>query len=595
MTAERDPAGADAGAAAALFAVDPAGLGGLCVRAPFGPAREIFLNRLKGLLPEAIPVRRLPPGIDDERLLGGLDLAASLAAGRPLAARGLLSEVDGGVLLVPMAERLEPGLAGRLAAALDLQACVVARDGFFSSRPARFGLILLDEGASPEERAPPALKDRVAFVLEADVLEAAAGAPPLLGPDDLVRARALLPEVRAPDSLIEALCVAAVRLGLLSLRAPSFALRAACAHAALHGRRLVAPEDAVAAVRLVLAAHAGVELAAAAEPPAPPGPEETEASPPTEAPAEGQASPPPEAGDPPGPSSLEPQADLLVEAVRAAAPEGVLELAAANRLRGAGARGRGAGPRAASRTRGRPAGSRPGPLARGARLDLVATLKAAAPLQKLRGGGGLGPLRVLKQDFRIRRYLARPETTAVFAVDASGSSALQRLGEVKGAVERLLAEAYVSRTRVALVAFRDRGSSVLLAPTRSLTRAKRSLAELPGGGGTPLGAGIAAALEIAVEERARARTPMIVVLTDGRANVSRDGGLGRAAAEADALAAARLVAASGVECVYVDTSPRPGPDADRFARAMGARYAALPFADAAQISRMVTKLRREGP
>jgi magnesium chelatase subunit D len=204
-------------------------------------------------------------------------------------------------------------------------------------------------------------------------------------------------------------------------------------------------------------------------------------------------------------------------------------------------------------------------------------------------------LRVLKQDFRIRRYLARPETTAVFAVDASGSSALQRLGEVKGAVERLLAEAYVSRTRVALVAFRDRGSSVLLAPTRSLTRAKRSLAELPGGGGTPLGAGIAAALEIAVEERARARTPMIVVLTDGRANVSRDGGLGRAAAEADALAAARLVAASGVECVYVDTSPRPGPDADRFARAMGARYAALPFADAAQISRMVTKLRREGP
>jgi magnesium chelatase subunit D len=564
--------------------------------------------RLLELLPPKTPVRRLPAGVDDERLLGGLDLAASLAAGRPLAASGLLSEVDGGVLIAPMAERLVAGLAGRLAAAIDLGEAIMAREGLFMRRPAAFGLVLLDEGASPEERPPEALIDRLAFILEDEDLEAAARPDAAPGPNqaDVARAREGLAKVDTPDALIEALCEAAVGLGLMSLRAPLFALRAARAHAALNGRAVIAPEDAAAGARLVLRVRidAAQEDAEPQEDP-PEAPPEPPGEPPAEPPAPDGApndqdqtkedGAPPDA-DPPVSEALDEQANLLVEAVRAALPGSLLDAALQKARSGAGrGRGRGGGGRETSKTRGRPAGSRPGPLARGARLDLVATLKAAAPFQRLRGGGGaLGPLRVLKEDFRIRRFAAKPETTAVFAVDASGSSALQRLGEVKGAVETLLADAYVSRTRVALIAFRDRGSNVLLAPTRSLTRAKRCLSELPGGGGTPLAAGIAAALEVALEERSRSRRPMIVVLTDGRANVSRSGAPGRAAAEADAIAAAREVAASGVSAVYVDTAPRPGPDADRFARAMGGRYTALPFADAEQLSKMVSFLRKDG-
>ena len=133
--------------------------------------------------------------------------------------------------------------------------------------------------------------------------------------------------------------------------------------------------------------------------------------------------------------------------------------------------------------RGKPLGARRGDLRRGARLDVLATLRAAAPWQPLRRreqAATVARVLVRRDDFRMKRFRERTETTAIFAVDASGSSALHRLAEAKGAVELLLAQCYVRRDRVALLAFRGRGSELLLSPTRSLVRAKRSLAGLPG-------------------------------------------------------------------------------------------------------------------
>ncbi|MFN5457531.1 VWA domain-containing protein, partial [Bradyrhizobium sp.] len=112
-------------------------------------------------------------------------------------------------------------------------------------------------------------------------------------------------------------------------------------------------------------------------------------------------------------------------------------------------------------------------------------------------------------------FKQRSGTTTIFVVDASGSSALQRLAEVKGAVELLLAECYIRRDEVALIAFRGKGAELLLPPTRSLTRAKRSLAALPGGGGTPLSAAIFAATELALAVKAKGQAPTIVLMTDG--------------------------------------------------------------------------------
>lgn len=180
------------------------------------------------------------------------------------------------------------------------------------------------------------------------------------------------------------------------------------------------------------------------------------------------------------------------------------------------------GQAAAART-GRPVGCRRGDPRRG-RLDLLATLRTAAPWQALRRTGEeTRRIVVRRDDLRIRILKQRTETTTVFCVDASGSAALERLAEAKGAVELLLAEAYVRRDRVALVAFRGTGAELVLPPTRSLTRAKRGLSGLPGGGGTPLAAGIDAAVAVALGVRRGGSRPAIVLLTDGRANVARSG------------------------------------------------------------------------
>jgi magnesium chelatase subunit D len=82
----------DAALIVSLFAIDPAGLGGVCVRSPVHPARDQWLQALRASLPEGTPLRKVPASIPDGRLLGGLDLVATLKANRPIAERGVLAE-----------------------------------------------------------------------------------------------------------------------------------------------------------------------------------------------------------------------------------------------------------------------------------------------------------------------------------------------------------------------------------------------------------------------------------------------------------------------------------------------------------------------
>jgi magnesium chelatase subunit D len=169
-------------------------------------------------------------------------------------------------------------------------------------------------------------------------------------------------------------------------------------------------------------------------------------------------------------------------------------------------------------------------------------------------------------------------------VDASGSTAMDRLGEAKGAVEMLLSDCYVRRDEVALIAFRGTGADLLLPATRSLARAKRSLAALPGGGGTPLASGLAAAEKLADEVRRKGRTPTLVIITDGRANVARDGLGGRERAQNEANDAASSIRAHNLKAILVDNSPRPEPKARGIADRMGATYLPLPLVNAAILS-----------
>jgi magnesium chelatase subunit D len=230
----------------------------------------------------------------------------------------------------------------------------------------------------------------------------------------------------------------------------------------------------------------------------------------------------------------------------------------------------------------------------GQRLSLIDTLRQAAPWQRLRRAQHTrrtSAVIVHREDLRVIRREPRRPTTTVFVVDASGSNALNRLAEAKGAVETLLADCYVRRDRVAVIGFRGQAAETLLPPTRSLVRAKRSLAGLPGGGGTPMALALTESRLVCESLQRRGDTVSLVLLTDGKANINLEGKPGRDGAHADAVSAARQLFVTGVACLLIDTSPKPQAQARELALAMGARYIPLPQAQAGEIGRIVRNSR----
>jgi magnesium chelatase subunit D len=573
-TGPRPPCG-DAAMVAALLAVDPGGLGGIVLRARHGPGRDAWIDRLRAVLPDEAPMVRLGCAVPDDRLDGEIDIAATLRTGRSVRRQGLLRAAQGGVLLVAMAERLDIRRAARIGAALDTLPGT-------ADPAAALLAVALDEGLDPEEGTPGVLADRMAFQLtEPDLLDD--------GPDCdpetrrlIAAARGACGRVAATPAQIEALCGTALALGIGSLRAPLQALRAARAAAALEGRDAVGDADLELAARLVLAHRATV---------LPQAPEQAEPEPP--APSQqadpGEAGRPEQTGDG---ETADGSADRLVEAVQAHLPRYLLDGVAGTQALRVGRAGR-AGGRRRGLERGRPVGARKGEPRDGARLALMATLQAAIGWQRIRREErpprADEPSRILlrRDDLHVMRCETRSAGTVVFAVDASGSQALHRLGEAKGAIELLLADCYRRRDEVALVTFRRTEATMALPPTRSLARAKRELARLAGGGGTPLACGIDAALGLADRARRAGRDCTLVLLTDGRANIDRAGQPGRPAAMRDALAAASRVKAARVSSILIDTSPRVASAARDLAVAAGAHYVQLPHADANGLSEAV--------
>ena len=609
---------ADAVLAAALFAVDGSGLGGVRLRARAGPVRDRWLEILRAVCPEQ-PMPRLPLHADADRLAGGLDLAATLRAGRPIGEQGLLHKAHGGVLLIAMAERLDPELAAAIGLAMEtgrVHGAVSSEEA--SPASTRFGVVALDEGVEDDERTPAGLADRLALHIDLTNVTVRDLGDSAFDAAAVAAARDRLPHVQADEAVIETLCTASLALGIGSLRGPWLAFSVARAAAALDGRDEIIEQDIAIAARLVLGPRATMLPAAEndSEDNAEPPPQDDEAETPdddaAEDPGQGDGESPPPEEDPAPPNEPEPDRDSgeddddesapdsgdptveqVLEAAQASIPPGLLDGSRAARAgRSVTSSAGKSGAQQGSGVRGRPAGvrrGRPGPQAR---LNLVETLRAAAPWQRLRAedgaeSSGRPRVQVRQDDFRVTRFKQRRETTTVFVVDASGSAALHRLAEAKGAIELLLADCYVRRDSVALVTFRGTGAEVLLPPTRSLVQAKRRLAELPGGGGTPLAAGLESALELSDGIIRRGATPVIVVLTDGRANIAADGAPGRERAQKDALAAGQRLRAGGMVVLLVDTSPRPRPLAEELAGAMGARYIPLPQADAARLSAAV--------
>ena len=566
-------AGSELGWALAALSVSPAALGGAWVRAHHGPARDQCLAILKAMVSTGV---RIPSHVDDERLLGGLDVSATLAQGRPVWQAGLLAQAAGGVAILPMAERLNIGLVARIAQ---------AQDRSLLGEATSFGLVALDESVDDENSIPPSLAERLGLWLDLRELTLRDPIVTDFEPEDVAHARAHWSQVAMSEEQLQALCQTAWALGVDSLRAPLMAARLARILAALQRRQSVEPQDVSRAARWVLAPRATVLPASDADAHAEPESAETplEEPPDSAPPADDQDA---SAESSPQPQETPPLEDVVLQAALAALPEQLLDRLKLNSqaVRGAGSQGQQGAVRH-SRHRGRPLSPRPGKPHQGARLHVLATLRSAIPRQALRAPPQYGArLAIRVEDFHCQRFAQHTSTCLIFAVDASGSAAAQRLAEAKGAVELLLQQSYARRDQVCVLSFRAGQAQVLLPPTRSLVRAKRALSGLPAGGGTPLASALRLALEVAQQQVRSGVTPVLVMLSDGRANVNLAGIGGREEAQRDTRTLAQAWGQHRLTALWLDTSMQPDPLAQEWARLMAARYLPMPYAQSARMA-----------
>ena len=568
-----------------MLAVDP-GLRGIALAAPAGSGKSALLQGMRELQPD-LPWVELPLGCDSEALLGGLDLEATLNQGRRVIRAGALARAHGGFLLAESCNLMDDGSANSLLGALEDGVVRIEREGLSLRSPAEFRLLT---SFDPAEGAPRAhLLDRLGMVVMMPTIRASEARASIvrrhLQPDtetwrdeaQLLRgliesAREQLPLIKLSDSQRRELIRMADALGVQGHRADLFAIRVARASAALGLRDEVQREDLELAARLVLLPRATRH------------PDTTQSAPPPEPPA-ADSSPPPDSNDETEPDAdsvpSEDQLELAEEVLESLAvdlPDALSSLSFARQRSGrSGSRGTTSG------QRGRHVSSVPG-LPRGQRLDVIATLRAAARWQRVRTRRRHG-IALTSDDFRVKKYRSKAGALFIFAVDASGSMALNRMRQAKGAVHALLEQAYVNRDRVALLAFRGHEANLLLPPTGSVELLRRAVDQLPTGGGTPIAASLVASLEVADQAKRRGfGNIVLVLLTDGRANVGLK--TDRAGVDTEVKQLARAVAATGIRSLVIDTqrSFLSQGNATQLAHALAGDYLYLPNAQGTAIA-----------
>lgn len=555
-----------------LCAVRPE-IGGALIRGEKGTAKSTAVRGLAGLLSAATDsgagLVEMPLGATEDRVVGSLDLQRVLRDGEHAFSPGLLARAHGGVLYVDEVNLLHDHLVDILLDAAAMGRVHIERDGISHTHEARFVLIgtmnpeegelrpqLLDRfGLTVDVHASRDVDVRVEVIRQRMAYEADPDGFALSYADadaELARriagARAIVDDVVLPDNELRRIAALCAAFDVDGMRADLVVARTAAAHAAWRGALTVAEQDIRVAAELALPhrrrrdpfddhgierdqldealARAGEQAQSEPEPEPEPDPDPPGGGPSTESAAPEQNSNGTTAPPPPKPSAP----PSRVFRTRALTVPGVGEGAPGRRSRARNSAGSVVA--AADPT---------DPAAHG--LHLFATLLSAAE-----GADRAGPLRLQSGHLRRAVREGREGNLVIFVVDASGSMAARdRMAAVSGAAMSLLRDAYQRRDKVAVITFRQAEARILLPPTSSAHIAGRRLARFDTGGRTPLAEGLLAARGLVIRERVRdrARRPLVVVLTDGRATAGPDP-LGRS------RIAASMLVAEGAAAVVVD-------------------------------------------
>jgi magnesium chelatase subunit D len=603
------------------FGCDPADKAHLC------QACAELLEREDVLPTQVRPVRliELPLGATEDRVLGTLDLERAIKDGIRQFEPGLLAAAHRGMLYIDEVNLLPDHLVDALLDAATTGINVVEREGISFAHPARFLLIgtmnpeegnlrpqLLDRfglsvevgGLKDSAERIEVVKRRIAFEADAQAFCTRWSMQEAALHSQIEAARRLLSQVVVSENIFGLIAYICAEVDVEGLRADLTIYKAATALAALEGRSQVIEQDVQRVAPMALA-HRGRKQSFDQPAMTPQEIEKLMQEYRSSAQREQEAS---EVGssnthshDPPvsdeereqcasgedatqANNSLTREQEHSEQYIPPSAPT-VMPPLTLKRTKAIGVPKFKRSPLPIQQTaragtavvqaRGRIVGAKQ-PTQKPSALALAPTLRSAALHQQRRrtAYAAQGEPRIWLERWDIREPVRQHKRGALilFAVDASGSMAAhKRMATAKGAVLALLQRAYQERDRVGLLQFRGTKAALVLPPTNSTSQASQALANLPTGGRTPLAAGLRLArrtLQTAMMHDSL-QQPVLVLVTDGRANVA-DSGTSISPLE-DAIVAAHEMRAIGASVLVIDTEEgtvRTGL-ARQFAEALG--------------------------